>query len=44
MMDDLTNAGATVIDGTVVVNGNVITSRYIFVIPQFVEAIITQLK
>jgi protease I len=44
MMDDLANAGATVIDEPVVVDGNVVTNRFIFDIPQFVEAIVTKLK
>jgi protease I len=37
------NAGATVLDQPVVVDGNVITSRFIYDIPQFVDAIVAQL-
>ena len=43
MMEDLANAGATVLDQPVVVDGNVITSRFIYDIPQFVDAIVAQL-
>jgi len=43
MMEDLANAGATVLDQPVVVVGNVITSRFIYDIPQFVDAIVAQL-
>ncbi len=43
MMEDLANAGATVLDQLVVVDGNVITSRFIYDIPQFVDAIVAQL-
>jgi transcriptional regulator GlxA family with amidase domain len=41
MMEDLANAGATVLHQPVVVDGNVITSRFIYEIP--VEAIVAQL-
>ena len=34
---------ATVLDQPVVVDGNVITSRFIYDIPQFVDAIVAQL-
>jgi len=44
MMEDLANAGATVLDQPVVVDGNVITSRFIYDIPQFVDAIVAQLN
>ncbi|MHA6645357.1 DJ-1/PfpI family protein [Mesorhizobium sp. A623] len=44
IMEDMTNAGATVIDQPVVVDGNVITGRFIYDIPQFVEAIVAQLN
>jgi protease I len=43
MMEDLANAGATVLDQSVVVDGNVITSRFIYDMPQFVGAIVAQL-
>jgi protease I len=42
MMEDLANAGATVLDQPVVVDGNVIISRFIYDIPQFVDAIVAQ--
>ena len=44
MMEDLADAGATVLDQPVVVVGNVITSRFIYDIPQFVDAIVAQLN
>lgn len=44
IMEDLRNAGANVIDEPVAVDGNVITSRFIYDIPQFVGAIISQLN
>jgi protease I len=44
MMEDLANVGATVLDQPVVVDGNVITSRFIYDIPQFVDAIVAQLN
>jgi len=37
-------AGATVLDQPVVVDENVITSRFIYDIPQFVDAIVAQLN
>jgi protease I len=43
MMQDLANAGASVLDQPVVVDGNVISSRFIYDIPQFVDAIVAQL-
>jgi putative intracellular protease/amidase len=42
--ENLANAGATVLDQPVVVDGNVITSRFIYDIPQFVDAIVAQLN
>ena len=36
MMEDLANAGATVLDQPVVVVGNAFTSHFIYDIPQFV--------
>jgi len=44
MMEDLANAGATVLDQPVVFDGNVIASRFIYDNPQFVDAIVTQLS
>ena len=44
IMEDMANAGATVLDQPVVVDGNVITSRFIYDIPQFVDAIVAQLN
>ena len=41
---DLANAGATVLDQPVVVDENVITSRFIYGIPQFIDAIVAQLN
>jgi hypothetical protein len=41
-MEDMANAGATVLDQPVVVDENVITSRFIYDIPQFVDAIVAQ--
>ena len=43
IMGDLRNSGAKVIDEPVAVDGNVITSRFIYDIPQFVAAIVDQL-
>jgi hypothetical protein len=43
VMEDMANAGATVWDQPVVVNENVIISRFIYDIPQFVDAIVAQL-
>ena len=43
IMEDMANAGATVLDQPVVVDGSVVTSRFIFKIPQFVDAIVAQL-
>jgi protease I len=43
IMEDMANAGATVLDQPVVVDENVITSRFIYDIPQFVDAIVAQL-
>src|ERR1700730_6690012 len=43
IMEDMANAGATVLDQSVVVDENVITSRFIYDIPQFVDAIVAQL-
>lgn len=40
----MTNAGAEVLDEPVVVDENVITSRFIYDIPQFVNAIVGKLK
>jgi protease I len=40
IMEDVANAGATVLDQPVVVDENVITSRFIYDIPQFVDAIV----
>ena len=42
--EDMANAGATVLDQPVVVDENVITSRFIYDIPQFVDAIVAQLN
>jgi protease I len=42
IMEDMANAGATVLDQAVVVDENVITSRFIYDIPQFVDAIVAQ--
>jgi protease I len=39
MMEDLVNAGATVLNQPVVVDGNVISRRFIYEIPRFVDAI-----
>jgi protease I len=44
IMEDMANAGATVLDQPVVIDGNVITSRFIYDIPQFVDAIVAQLN
>lgn len=44
MMEDLANSGAKVVNEPVAVDGNVITSRFIYDIPQFVEAIVAQLN
>ena len=44
IMEDMANAGATVLDQPVVVDENVITSRFIYDIPQFVDAIVAQLN
>jgi protease I len=44
IMEDMKNAGADVKDEPVVIDGNVITSRFIFDIPEFVEAIVAQLN
>src|ERR1700719_2454374 len=44
IMEDMANAGATVLDQPVVVDENVITSRFIYDIPQFFDAIVTQLN
>ncbi|ACB96209.1 DJ-1/PfpI family protein [Beijerinckia indica] len=44
IMEDMANAGAHVLDEPVVVDGNVITSRFIYDIPQFVKAIIDLLN
>lgn len=44
IMEDMTNAGAEVLDEPVVVDENVITSRFIYDIPQFVNAIVGKLK
>jgi putative intracellular protease/amidase len=43
IMEDMANAGATVLDQPMVVDENVITSRFIYDIPQFVDAIVAQL-
>ena len=43
-MEDMANAGATVLDQPVVVDENVITCRFIYDIPQFVDAIVAQLN
>ena len=43
IMEDMANAGVTVLDQPVVVDENVITSRFIYDIPQFVDAIVAQL-
>lgn len=40
---DLENAGATVIDEPVVVDGNLITSRFPYDLPRMVNALVTQL-
>ena len=42
--EDMANAGATVLDQLVVVDENVITSRFVCDIPQFVDAIVAQLN
>jgi protease I len=42
--EDMTNAGAEVLDEPVVVDENVITSRFIYDIPQFVDAIVERLN
>ncbi|PYE15742.1 protease I [Paraburkholderia silvatlantica] len=44
IMEDLANAGADVVDEPVVVDENVITSRFIYDIPQFVGAIVGQIS
>ena len=38
----MANAGATVLDQPVVVDENVITGRFVYDIPQFVDAIVAQ--
>jgi protease I len=43
-MEDVANAGATMLDQAVVVDESVITSRFIYDIPQFVDAIVAQLN
>jgi protease I len=43
MMEDLANPGATVLDQPLVLDENVITSCFIYDIPQFVDAIVAQL-
>lgn len=40
---DLENAGATVLDEPVVVDGNLITARFPYDLPRMVEALVTQL-
>lgn len=44
VQDDLKIAGALVVDEPVAVDENVITGRYIYDMPQFVEAIVAQLN
>ncbi len=44
VMKDLENAGATVIDQSVVVDGNLMTSRYPYDLPHLLNEIIKQLK
>lgn len=41
--EDLANAGAIVVDEPVAVDENIVTGRFIFDIPQFLEAIVAQL-
>jgi protease I len=40
---DLTNAGATVVDQPVVIDGNVITGRFVYDLPDFLEALSAQM-
>jgi protease I len=43
-MIDLTNAGANVSDEPVVVDGNLITSRFIYDLPEFLLAIVKMMN
>lgn len=42
--DDIRNAGAVVVDEPVVVDGNLITSRHLIDLPQYMEAIANQVQ
>lgn len=44
IFDDLKNAGANVSDEAVVINKNIITSRYPYDLPQFLRAVVANMK